>query len=178
MLGSPHSPHRIISIVSCSSYYRLLNTHPGQSGTVGIPSRFSCPSLVSHWQCRNDLCLNIIPRYFPIVSEFRHCCTAGTKIICIFLFAVRYDQNVKSTFKTLVHGSKTLRRASLFLRTCGTNEEFPNRTSETIKVRQFQRKKCTYLVVFLAAWSYGIVSAFLRGDWSYESWDRIPPGYM
>jgi hypothetical protein len=29
----------------------------------------------------------------------------------------------------------------------------------------------------LAAWSSGIVSASHRGDWSYGSWDRIPPGY-
>jgi hypothetical protein len=29
----------------------------------------------------------------------------------------------------------------------------------------------------LAAWSRGIVSACHRGDWSYGSGDRIPPGY-
>jgi hypothetical protein len=32
------------------------------------------------------------------------------------------------------------------------------------------------LVALAAAWSSGIVSACHRGDWSYGSWDRIPPG--
>jgi hypothetical protein len=29
----------------------------------------------------------------------------------------------------------------------------------------------------MAAWSSGIVSVYHRGDWSFWSWDRIPPGY-
>jgi hypothetical protein len=29
----------------------------------------------------------------------------------------------------------------------------------------------------LAAWSSGVISACRRGDRSYGSWDRIPPGY-
>jgi hypothetical protein len=35
--------------------------------------------------------------------------------------------------------------------------------------------QCSYLS--LAAWSSGTVSTCHWGDWSYGSWDRIPPGY-
>jgi hypothetical protein len=39
--------------------------------------------------------------------------------------------------------------------------------------------KCAFeeLDKALAAWSSGIVTTCHRGDWSYWSWDRIPPGY-
>jgi hypothetical protein len=33
------------------------------------------------------------------------------------------------------------------------------------------------VAIAMAAWSSGIVSAWHRGDWSYGSWDRIPPRY-
>jgi hypothetical protein len=44
----------------------------------------------------------------------------------------------------------------------------------------FVMYKGTYIetnIASLAAWSSGIASACHRGDWSYASWDRIPPGY-
>jgi hypothetical protein len=43
----------------------------------------------------------------------------------------------------------------------------------------FQENNCDNLSFYhaLAAWSSSIVSACHWGDWSYWSWDRIPPGY-